>query len=312
MFFFGAKVKTMKKFIILLILYPLFINSQNLINNSSFEDTTSCPTSCNQFYRAVNWYNPSLATPDLIHSCSITCDFDANGYQLPRTGDAYAGIATGNPSSNFREYIEASFISPLVAGNCYHIEFYVSAGHYKYTTTEMHIVFSDSLLLNYPTTMVLQFTPDFINPVNNIPDTMNWTLVSGDYIAVGGENYMLIGNFKDTANSNFVILDPNSTINTSYTYIDDVSLVHIPCTSLDEYPVIKHSVFPNPTSEIINFRIESDGLFELRIIDNLSRLCYFTTIQKSKEINLKSFKPGLYFYKLTNANYSITNKILIK
>ena len=42
---------------------------QNLVPNPSFEDTTGCPQFIDDFY-AVDWLSPTLASPDLFHTCS--------------------------------------------------------------------------------------------------------------------------------------------------------------------------------------------------------------------------------------------------
>src|SRR6187455_2628326 len=110
----------MKRILIIFFLLPLITQSQNLISNGSFEDTVSCPLNYGQIEKSLNWINPTLTTTDYYHLCSVNCNYDNNnGYQLPRTGVAYAGCILGGLNSNSREYMETAIDSPLIAGECY-------------------------------------------------------------------------------------------------------------------------------------------------------------------------------------------------
>ena len=57
-----------------------------------------------------------------------------------------------------------------------------------------------------------------------ITDTLNWVLISGEFIAAGGERFITIGSFKSNAQTAF---DTTSwgTDPRAYYYVDDVSVV---------------------------------------------------------------------------------------
>ena len=72
--------------------------SQNLVPNSSFEDTVHCPTSTNQVF---NWSNPTQCFPDYFNSCSVA---DGNAVHVPNNiwgnQNAHSGVAYTAKSLN--------------------------------------------------------------------------------------------------------------------------------------------------------------------------------------------------------------------
>ena len=66
----------------------------------------------------------------------------------------------------------------------------------------------------------LFYTPDVTNPVGNfITDTSKWILISGAYLASGGERFITIGNFFINDSTDTIHITGNGA---SYYYIDDV------------------------------------------------------------------------------------------
>src|SRR5438093_448569 len=114
--------------LVLLLLSQVSFGQMNLVPNYSFEDTLNCATWVGGPNVAYPWFNPTIATPDyytIYTSCGIPQPSSANGYQFPKTGDAYMGIGLYN-SAGGREYIEAQLDSPLVSGNKYCVSFYIN------------------------------------------------------------------------------------------------------------------------------------------------------------------------------------------
>ncbi|MCC6690814.1 MAG: SprB repeat-containing protein, partial [Bacteroidia bacterium] len=119
----------------------------------------------------------------------------------------------------------------LIQSETYCIEFYVSLtdGIYTdYATSAMGAYFSATAVFanNYDP---LPFNPQFSNPSSNfLTNYQGWTKVSGSFVAIGGEQFITIGNFKDNLNSDTLKVFNNNDIqkNSSY-YIDDVSVVHL-------------------------------------------------------------------------------------
>jgi len=72
-------------------------------------------------------------------------------------------------------------------------------------------------------------TPQVSNPVGNvITDTLNWTLITGTFVAKGGEKYMVIGNFRSDAITTKVPAGNQPGIyNWSEYFVDNVSCVEM-------------------------------------------------------------------------------------
>lgn len=221
-------------FILFLSLYSLAYNAQNLVPNPSFESYTTCPNGLSQINYATSWNTPTLGTPDYMNNCAPTGFFSVciptnfRGYQNARTGVGYANIFTLPTVStgNYREYLQANLTSPLVAGTIYEVSFYVSlSDKSRYATNNLGAYLSVNPI-NSTNTQNLPYIPQ-INEPNIITDTANWTLVTGLYIAGGGEEYITIGNFYNDVSTLRTLNNaatPNLFSDNSY-YIDDVSVI---------------------------------------------------------------------------------------
>ncbi len=206
-------------------------NSQNLIQNGSFEEYYYCPEIIGDFSPKY-WYSPTNNTPDYFNSCSTdnTCSVPINfyGFQYPQDGNAYAGAVTSFPSDIFftnRDYITNILKSALKTDTIYCLGFYINTPERDSTGVlydNIGIYFSaDSFTYEIYDTLpyIAQLeTPDGIF----YTDTINWIKVEFQYKALGGEKYMTIGNFKSNANTDTISFG-NSKIN--YYYYDNFSLI---------------------------------------------------------------------------------------
>lgn len=200
----------------------------NLVRNGSFELRLGCPSSSDQLDSCAFWFNPNNASPDYYNACSpyIGVPSHAGLYQQAKTGAAYTGVFTFAGSGNGREYIEGSLIHPLQAGRKYCVSFYVNLmNNMIYATDAFGAYLSNDTLRNDTNSLYFPVQPQVENPTGNIiTDTLNWTLISGEFIATGGERYITIGSFKPNAATNFDTtawgIDARA-----YYYIDDVSVI---------------------------------------------------------------------------------------
>jgi len=205
------------------------VSAQNLVPNPSFEAYSSIPTGLALFDEvnlASFWSTPTNASPDYFHSLATGSSFvsvpgNVFGNQQPLTGQAYAGFHARTVDL-YREYVETPLSSPLVAGQTYQVSFYVSlADECQWAVDKI-----DAYLSVGPvnTLYTLALTPQVSNPVGSfITDKAGWTAISGQYVAAGGEDHVVIGNFSD---------NPSTTPQTgqggayrwAYYYLDDVSV----------------------------------------------------------------------------------------
>ncbi len=218
--------------------------AQNLVPNPSFEFFVSCPNNQDQLFKATPWLSPTGTTPDYYNACTssiVSVPTNWYGFQNARTGSAYAGFASYYYCNfNCREYIEAPLLDTLLPGRKYCVSFYVSLADSSFNgIAPIGAYLSDTIVNNLATVEYLQVTPQISSPaLIPISDTLNWILVSGSFIANGGEKFIIIGTF---------VTDTNLTIDTvrtsflpiekfAYYYIDDISVTEvIPCNSNTNY-----------------------------------------------------------------------------
>lgn len=226
----------------LLITLSTVASAQNLVPNPSFESITSCPTFASMLDHAAPWTNPTLGTPELFHACAPSGDYagvpanSSGGYQWPRTGDGFAGIFVYRTAiPEMREYIMAPLLEPLEAGVCYTFRMFVNAANdHELVCDGVGARFTVGPISATSGT-VLPMEPHIDHPMGVlINDTLNWTEVSGSYVASGGEDHVVIGNFRTDAQTAAAMFNPGVWYTqTAYLLVDDVSLVRSELPDLD-------------------------------------------------------------------------------
>ncbi len=170
---------------------------QNLVLNPSFEDTILCSSyqgppqlPCSSWYWAtggsVDYFNNYCG--DLVF---YSVPANAFGFQYAKTGTAYCGLALYlNPilqPNGYREYLGGQLSDTLKQGHTYCVSFYVvKADSSWYYTSNIGIYLSPDSSVDYSTALNLPYTPQIVNTNGIIYDTLNWTQVSGTYVAGGG------------------------------------------------------------------------------------------------------------------------------
>lgn len=208
--------------IILSITITVQAQVNNLVANPSFENYSGCPITTAQIDSADFWFQPlEQSSTDYFNVCCSIPDFtgvvgipqNGFGFQYAHSGNAYAGFMFYQGGSK-KEYLEGTLIEPLFEGKEYCVEFYYSIcdtlDQYFFTSS-LGIFFSNDSVLS-DTNITIPVVPQVLDIT--IDDTSNWVKFSGNFTAVGGELFMLIGNFE----SNHI---PNGIV---YGFIDDVSV----------------------------------------------------------------------------------------
>lgn len=249
----------MKKIIFFLTLLAFSSNAQNLVTNPSFENFSACPTGgVSTLPLAINWTDPyvniigdTCSTSDYYHSCSAFGGVPNNvlGNEPAHTGDGYAGIIIfegfpdfGNPcnsllSTSWREYVQNQLSSPLVAGEEYCISFWVSlADDVKWASNNFGVYLSPTqLAINCSTVGSASdlssqgYTPQLVYSGSPVTNSNGWTKLQFSYVATGGEQYIVIGNFFGDASTNYTCVNSGAFNPYSYYYIDDVSVINEVC-----------------------------------------------------------------------------------
>jgi len=328
----------MKKLFLIFFFFSFtLLQAQNLVPNPSFEDYTDTVIAGDTFCNCTQWYTPTNGTPDYFnsHNYGQIGGVPSNymGYQYPHTGNAYWGfqVIVIDPSwpatKNAREYIQTKLLDSLHKGIKYCVSFYVSlADSANYATDGIAAYFSDNAVSHFGTLFqyldTLNYNPQVFNPHGNIiTDTKNWTLISGSFIANGGEQYITIGNFWDDANTDtlFVGGGYRGSAPASYLYIDDVSVSADTSTCLstaiDEVSNKEDliTVFPNPATNTITIEFPKAVVSNIAIYNLLGEEVYSTTNNKQQttnNIDVSALPSGVYFIKATTEKGVVVRKFI--
>lgn len=241
------------------------------ISNPDLETMSSCPsqqTNLAYAFRATNWMRPTRGTSDYFNSCG----FNIDSHISAQSGDGFAGSYMELNSislTNYKEYLTVQLSSTLLAGVTYTFSFY-TAHLYGSSPTGISPVFD---YVDLPATeqgfigaVFSTAAPTIANvqPLAGggsgstsivdafgsgrtlIPATNTavygaasrnaWVPVSLQYTAVGGEQYMTIGQFRQGATSL-----PDSTA--AYYLFDNFTsgLTPLPIT-LQDFSVVRDGV----------------------------------------------------------------------
>ncbi len=305
----------------LLILSSASGYSQNLVPNSSFEDTTSCPQLLGQVSYADQWSDCGTNnTPDFFYSCSpaaVGIPDNIFGYQFAATGNGYCGFYTYYMGNDFREYISAQLITPMVIGQIYYVQFKVSRGDEAWIGAATDRIGARFTTNTCPLDSV--FADNFAHVYTNtiITDTMGWTIISGSFIADSAYQYIRLGNFFDDASTN-----STATSSVGYYYIDDVcvSTDSATCVGLNAIdrvdPPVTINIFPNPTEGQTVIQINKPVQNATLSVTNILGETVFEIQNVSDQkivITLDFLPAGLYFLRLVeNREVLVIEKLMIR
>ncbi|NOG94459.1 MAG: gliding motility-associated C-terminal domain-containing protein [Bacteroidetes bacterium] len=307
----------------------------NLVPNASFEDTINCDNWMKINY-AKGWFQPQTphldpgGSSDLFHECSSMLGVPSSiwgGYQYAKTGKSFSGIVLYvKPKSfpeayRYREYIENKLIMPLKKDVIYCIGFHINLSNSSvYAVSNIGIYLSnDSTLSSFPKYggqmpyYTLPYKPQLENDFGNIiKDTLDWVKLEWEYKAIGGEQFITIGNFYD---AQYTFFEPTYTNTlesvTAYYYIDDVFVYRCNDTlpppapiPPEQYVNLPNAFSPNADGENDVFHLlgaDSVAEMELRIYNRWGQEVFYSN---QKEIGWDgNFKgqpapTGVYAYTL--------------
>ncbi|HRG58613.1 MAG TPA: T9SS type A sorting domain-containing protein [Bacteroidia bacterium] len=315
--------------ILILSLSLNYVKAQtNLVLNGSFEQTIICPTNMYHINNGLleNVSNPGSYSPDYYNICynilpsgGFGIPSNARGYQFARTGIAYCGIAVWEKNSTQREYIQLKLAEPLKTGHNYVFECYLNrAEKFSHAVSNFGAYFSlDSVSM--PAIDILPFVPQINNPTGNyFADTLNWLPFTGTFLAQGGEQYVILGNFNAMPENVDTLLQyygngvyPNGT----YYYIDDVSLIDLDSTLAvnENEAMAKVEVFPNPATRVLNIKCNKPYQ-QYSITDIKGNTLMQNSISKPEQlqIDINALPSGFYVISFINKQGYIIREKFVK
>jgi len=322
-------------FIIVLIVFCVGkLSAQNLISNPSFEDTVSGNFGLKY---AANWSFPSRGQAEyytIYHNPSRPewgVPNNYPGYQLSNSGNAFIGIRMYSLyNANFkrvREYIQSQLVQPLEKDSNYCLQLYVSlADSFRYASRNQIGIHFSQTEISVNTDFHLSLTPQIVvSPNDYIVDKVNWLKFNFSYIASGGEEYIILGNFNDTSAIDTMFVDGGRKAELAYIgtyyYIDNIYFGQ--CDSLPQDTSIglterklnynEAKVFPNPTKGRINIEVERSDNYKLEVFDKAGRSVMTDAfIGSSTQLNLKDLTRGIYFLRVISDRRAYYQKIILK
>ncbi|MGD1845563.1 MAG: OmpA family protein [Salibacteraceae bacterium] len=209
--------------------------AQNLVPNAGFEYYYQCPNDHDQLSRAIGWYKTNLATPDFFHECntsnqSFYIPKNVFGVKETFSGEGYAGMVCRR---DFREYLMVRLKSPLEKGQEYYAYMHVSlSSASEITTDELGMFFSTRPIFSEDFKPITRVKPQIRNPKGRYIQQDQWYKIEGQFVANGGERYLILGNFQYSYATQKVSSTTDGVTASPYFYIDNVSTEPIPKLAL--------------------------------------------------------------------------------
>lgn len=311
----------------------LFTNScfgQNLVPNPSFEQFDTCPDQASMIHYATGWMNANTGTADYYNACYVTGGFDDMGVpnnfigsQNAKSGTAYVGLMVHlfSPTPiHYREYIQTQLSSPLINGVKYYVSFNISRADSSYYISDDIGIYLSSTQNNQGDYLNINVTPQIENTEGSfLNDDNNWVRIYGEYIALGGEEYITIGNFYDDFNTDTIrVISGNSNqyLN-SYYYIDDVclstdSLTCVNAVGINQSIGLNNNYQVLTSNDFLEVISNKNQIFNVSLFDLSGKLIHQSFNERYNfQFNINSLKSSIYIVRIYNNSENVTQKILI-
>jgi hypothetical protein len=321
-----------------LLLYTVFLfasvvgYAQNLMSNGSFEQYSSCPNGGSQINYSIGWF-PFSGTPDYFDSCSapgfVSVPSNIAGIRYAADGGAYcllqSYIEGDSIYSNYeREIVGGQLSTPMVIGQKYYVSFKVnlvlkSDLGANLATNKLGALFSTVSYSNTDSSTIV--------PVNNfahvytdsvINDTLNWTMISGSFVADSAYQYISIGNFFQYQNMTIITRISTPWVPTAGYFVDDVRVSTDSVFTVTNTELISKEnslyLYPNPSSGTVKIKMPNLKANSIVFVyDLLGQEVYSSMVKANDNIDLSFLNNGFYNVVINNSSlqYS-TTKLLIQ
>lgn len=321
--------------------FKSFAQNLNLVLNPSFEtyNPNIIPILRSEIgqgnipsWTAANSASPDYYNVDFNTGSSLFMDRgipnNRFGDQLGQDSNGYAGFIAGDVgvgSEDYREYVSGNLSRPLNAGEEVTIEFYISlAENSQYKVDEIGIYFHNSTISTF-NNEYLNETPQIVIDSSHLYQFAEWVLVSKTYTAVGGEQYITIGNFNPGTQTGMTLSGtiPNShglIPNRAYYYIDNISIEGDkegnPTSIENNSKESAFNIYPNPSTN--NIKIVSNSILNdntsFSIVDLTGKIVNQGNYSQNMSIDVSKLNKGVYVISLfkngsTNGHNEIFKKI---
>jgi OmpA-OmpF porin, OOP family len=214
------------------------VNGANIVPNPGFERFNGKPE--RWFYRGEDlrlgpkyWFSATTASPDAYGpGIKVPQDWAVKGFgnQKPHRGKGMAGITVygcTNGKPHCREYLEVQLAEPLVTGQFYYVEFWVTPLRQSLLIDQIGAYFSVSPIERGTDEILVREAQVRADSILAPGKAGEWLRVNGTFEARYEAEHILIGNFSDDAHTRSRTWQEDG-YNYAYYYIDDVVVRKIP------------------------------------------------------------------------------------
>jgi len=306
----------------LLFVIPLCCQAQyNLVPNPSFEQADTCwPFSGFRYpYDGPDGWFSGGHSPDYFQGpvCAeygndVSAPLNHLGFQYPQDGVCYVGVITYNDPVPWREYAVVELIEPLVVGETYYASFYANAAWGGTSTYPIARLASSNVGMRFtmepnqwewgdPVPTTVNYAQVYFPQI--LADTVDWTLVSGSFVADSAYRYVMVGNHFSNAQTD--TLPVGSTINPpmSYTFIDNVCVTSdrngCPLAAgLDDLGTNRLVLYPNPASTMLNISGVPERAL-VRVYDTVGRKVWVGAARQDLwQLDVSAWSRGTYVLRI--------------
>lgn len=298
---------------------PIAGQSKNLVLNSSFERFVKCPKSHIQSDASrilvPEWTYPTQGSPDYFNRCStgdVGVPVNFAGNSEAHDGDAYVGAILSGTEDEYREYFQGHLAKPMEKGKRYCVSYWVKLASGSRFAVDMVSL----ALYNTEQKSDIKTALGGVPQMNNLPglfldNTLEWKQMCEVYTAKGGEQYFVIGNFRNYQTTNYVVTNKNTRNmrNKAYAYyfFDDVVIrsldncMDCPCVNQSLVVALKDTSYTggkNPYTGRVT-KIINDGKISIDISGGTPPYSIAWS-NNMKGTQLTNLPAGVYLYKVSD------------
>ena len=266
----------------IILLFGSKLNAQiNLILNPSFEDHSLCPggydaakycnywSSLDSLWSPPDWAHDLSGVPEYCNVCAtssqVSIPMGSYYFHNTRSGNGMMQMQMFYDKSDTgyaRDYLQGHLSKTLIAGHTYRVNFYVVNEYMSFAINHIGAYFDDGTIdtTRHPDYVQSQYTPQIVEN-DLLSDTLNWTPISGTFVAEGTERLITIGQFTDLNHTNSSLLFDTSLCHGRcniycHFLIDDVSVIdcdNVPYYVRDTFINLGDSAPLGPTERLLPY-----------------------------------------------------------
>ena len=223
----------MKPFLILFLLLPILLPSQNIVPNPGFEkkrlpvkgwmSTNTMFDDKIEYWTSANQGSPDIMYPNLADNIKPKRpNLNITGHR-PHRGNYCIGLKTYGcltMTQHCKEYLQAHLVRPMIKGKRYYVECWINPAQTSPRVNDFGIAFSLNRIYE-----PMEFGLYYLQPVIKTDFMLDappneWIRISDTITAENDYEYIILGSFTP---DEFITVDTSQTeLRYSYYFLDDV------------------------------------------------------------------------------------------